>query len=370
MQQCQGITRSGERCQRAVPDGAIYCSLHVKHIGYSTARILDNNGSVVGSGFLATRNKVLTCSHIMTDSLHLPIGSGMIQLDFPLSGSDPVSASVTAWNAHYDLAAVELEDLPTGVQQVRLILEDRLSGHRFRAFGFPRDDELGVWTAGIIQGQTADSLLQVRGGEVGYKITDGFSGSPVWDEQLEGVVGMINAGLIHTHTRVGSTFALPTERIAEFLPEIAREQAISVKAPRRGKKLKVFLCHASGDKPEVRKLYHKLAKDGFKPWLDEEDLVPGQKWQLEIPKAVHSSDAVVVCLSNNSITKTGYVQKEIRYALDAADERPDDAIFLIPVRLEECNVPTRLSPFHWVNLYEEEGYKRLVTALETIAGTS
>ena len=127
--------------------------------------------------------------------------------------------------------------------------------------------------------------------------------------------------------------------------------------------LKIFLCHSSGDKPLVRELYRRLRQDGYQPWLDEEDLIPGQDWQIEIPKAVKNSQAVLVCLSNSSITKEGYVQKEIKFALDAADEKPEGVIFLIPVKLEPCEVPRRLSQWQWVNLYEEGGYERLLKAL-------
>jgi len=81
------------------------------------------------------------------------------------------------------------------------------------------------------------------------------------------------------------------------------------------RKLKVFLCHSSGDKPAVRDLYKRLQADGFDPWLDEEDLLPGQDWQREIPKAVRSAEAIIVCLSQASINKEGYVQKEIGEAL-------------------------------------------------------
>ena len=85
--------------------------------------------------------------------------------------------------------------------------------------------------------------------------------------------------------------------------------------------IRVFLCHASSDKPAVRELYHRLKADGFAPWLDEEDLLPGQDWQREIPKAVRAADVVIVCLSRGSISKAGYVQKEIKFALDVADDR-------------------------------------------------
>ena len=129
------------------------------------------------------------------------------------------------------------------------------------------------------------------------------------------------------------------------------------------RKLKVFLCHSKDDKPKVRELYRRLVADGFDAWLDEEKLMPGQDWDLEIRKAVRATDVVVVCLSNGSVTKTGYVQKEIRFALDVADEQPEGAIFIIPARIEECEAPLRLSKWQWVNLFEETGYERLKASL-------
>ena len=36
---------------------------------------------------------------------------------------------------------------------------------------------------------------------------------------------------------------------------------------------RIFLCHASEDKPQVREVYRHLQEEGFQPWLDEEDLV-------------------------------------------------------------------------------------------------
>jgi formylglycine-generating enzyme required for sulfatase activity len=133
--------------------------------------------------------------------------------------------------------------------------------------------------------------------------------------------------------------------------------------PSNAKKLQVFLCHSSGDKAPVRELYHRLEKDNFTAWLDEEDLLPGQRWDLEIPKAIRKCDVILVCLSQAAVDKAGYVQKEIRFALDIAEEQPEGSIYIIPVRLEECIVPERLRPYHWVNLFEERGYTRLTKAL-------
>lgn len=127
--------------------------------------------------------------------------------------------------------------------------------------------------------------------------------------------------------------------------------------------LRVFLCHASEDKSAVRNLYKRLQGEGLDPWLDEEDLVGGQDWELEIPKVVRSTDVVIVCLSQGSITKTGYVQKEIKEVLDVADLQPEGTIFVIPARLEACEVPTRLRKWQYIDLFDERGYERLLRAL-------
>jgi hypothetical protein len=128
-------------------------------------------------------------------------------------------------------------------------------------------------------------------------------------------------------------------------------------------KLQAFLCHSSSDKPAVVEIHRKLTEEGFLPWLDTQDLLPGQDWAEEIPKAVRRSDVVLVFMSQESITKAGYVQKEIKYALDVADEQPESTIYIIPVRLQECEVPMRLRRWHWVDLFSEGGYSLLLRSL-------
>jgi tetratricopeptide (TPR) repeat protein len=134
--------------------------------------------------------------------------------------------------------------------------------------------------------------------------------------------------------------------------------------PDKNSSLKVFLCHSSDDKPSVRDLYDKLTAHGIDAWLDEKKLLAGQQWKLEIPKAVRQADVVIICLSRSSITKEGYVQKEIKSALDIAQEKPEGTIYLIPARLEDCKVPDSLKELQWVDLFEKDGYNNLLKALK------
>jgi formylglycine-generating enzyme required for sulfatase activity len=135
------------------------------------------------------------------------------------------------------------------------------------------------------------------------------------------------------------------------------------------RQLRVFLCHSSTDKPAVRELYDRLLAEGWiDPWLDEKNLLPGQDWDLAIEKAVEESHAVIVCLSQSSVTKEGYIQKELRFVLDIALTKPEEEIFIIPLRLEDCQPPRRLRVFHYVDYFpkakQDSAYQYVLQSLK------
>ena len=61
--------------------------------------------------------------------------------------------------------------------------------------------------------------------------------------------------------------------------------------------LKVFICYARCDKPQVLSLYERLKDVGVSPWMDVHSLVLGDQWRDVIKNAVTRADAFVVCLS-------------------------------------------------------------------------
>lgn len=127
---------------------------------------------------------------------------------------------------------------------------------------------------------------------------------------------------------------------------------------------RIFLCHANEDKPQVRDVYQRLKAEGFDPWLDEEDLLPGQLWDQEIRKALRSSDFILIFFSQNSVAKRGYVQREMKLALDTWEEVPEGQIHTIPIRLNACQIPERFKPFQWVDLFATGGLERLIRAIQ------
>lgn len=129
------------------------------------------------------------------------------------------------------------------------------------------------------------------------------------------------------------------------------------------RQLRVFLLHARRDEDFVRRLYRCLVKEGADVWLDQEKLLPGQDWAYEIRKAIHSSDIVVACLSRQFNRQGGYRHEELRIALEKAHSLPEGSTFLIPARLEACDLPEPLRRWQRVDLFEEDGYKKLIRVL-------
>lgn len=131
------------------------------------------------------------------------------------------------------------------------------------------------------------------------------------------------------------------------------------------KKPKVFVSYSRDDYNIASEIYLFLKENRCIPWMDRYDLVPGQEWKLEIHKNIKSSDFFVACLSNNSISKKGYVQKELKEAMSILDEVPEGQIFIIPIRLDDCIVPVALVEKHWLDWLNPNAKSLLLKAVDT-----
>jgi hypothetical protein len=130
------------------------------------------------------------------------------------------------------------------------------------------------------------------------------------------------------------------------------------------RKPRAFLNYARENVRDVEELYQELIDAGIQPWMDTKDLLPGQDWELAIKNAIRQADFFVVCLSTQSVNKRGYLQREIKRAQELWDEKLEDDIYLIPARLDNCEVPQSLSKFQWVDLYEDQGFSRLLKSIQ------
>ncbi len=178
-----------------------------------------------------------------------------------------------------------------------------------------------------------------------------------------------------------TTVAL-TRRIARVLREVL-EQGGSIEIDGLGilspagshgyrfvarNKPRVFIAYVQEDLVFARKLYRACEKSGLSPWLDKRKLMPGQNWPRAIETAIQTSDFFVACFSRRATSKRGSFHSELRYALFCAAKIPLDEIFLIPLRLDDCEVPGRiLKQIQYVDLFPDwhAGVSRLMAVIKT-----
>jgi hypothetical protein len=208
------------------------------------ARIYNKHGKVVGAGFLVTQYHFLTCAHVVTAALGIATNTQdppteIIEVDFPLiAPGQKVKAKVVFWQpvnpgqSKEDIAGLQIEEtLPTGVSPVHLVTTSDYWQHKFRIFGFPQGHDTGVWADGELRDVQATRWIQIEAIKVpGYQIEPGFSGSPIWDESLQGVVGMAVAAE-KKREGVKAAFMMPTTVLVEtwsFLNQAVQEKSTKI----------------------------------------------------------------------------------------------------------------------------------------------
>jgi S1-C subfamily serine protease len=203
----------------------------------AVTRIRKADGAIVGAGFLVTGQLVLTCAHVVAQALGVSettseCPAGEVKLDFPLLPPSPLlSAEVVFWlpvqaapasvtGQGEDIAVLQLRSPPATARPVRLVKGKDLWGHPFRAFGFPASQDYGVWTTGELRAPQAAGWVQMDGvNGTAFRVEPGFSGGPVLDDELDGVVGMVVAA-VRGPERVA--FCIPTQTLIGARPELDR----------------------------------------------------------------------------------------------------------------------------------------------------
>ncbi len=128
----------------------------------------------------------------------------------------------------------------------------------------------------------------------------------------------------------------------------------------------VFLGYAREDRVKVKKLFRALQKAGVTPWMDCQTLLPGQNWRRAIEQTIELADFFLGCFSSHSVLKRGQFQSELAFALDIATHFPQDDVFFVPVRLDECELPRHIAKTtHYVDLFPDwdGGLRKLMSTL-------
>lgn len=266
----------------------------------SIVRIRMAERTVVGVGFLVDEQHIFTCAHVVTQALGLSedlpeAPQAQLWLDFPLVAPKKLlTAKVVRWlprqeDESGDIAVLQLqEDPPEGVEPACFAEAEDCWNHPFRAFGFPIGQDDGVWATGQLLGRQATKWIMIEDVKTqGFGVVQGFSGGPVWDTQLQGVVGIVVASSRPTTIDTKTAFVIPLDVLAE-----AWEIDSLVLSQR------IFLSSAPGDAAFAEQLRADLSRRGVVVW--DEQKGPGgapAREEEQLQRAIRAAQAVVLVVS-------------------------------------------------------------------------
>jgi TIR domain/Trypsin-like peptidase domain/Effector-associated domain 9 len=346
--------------------------------------------TVIGAGFLISDRHLLTCAHVVTAALKLPSNTldlppGIIEFDFPLlAPGQRVTARVVFWQpvnpgqVGEDIAVLKVSPallLPSEARSIRLVTAEEPWGHPFRIFGFPKNRDDGIWASGVLREHQAVQWVQMEDIKAqGYSVEPGFSGAPVWDETLDGVVGMaVAADLDREEARVA--FMIPTTALGQAWNGLASviqappaSSAVSstqqVEVGEGTRMIDFFISYNKADKQWAEWIAWTLEEAGYSVVIQAWDFRPGGNFVLDMQRAAAESKRTIAVLSE-SYLKSSFTQPEWAAAFASDPESLERK--LLPVRVKECKPEGMLRPLVYVDLVELSSVDAKKALLDSLA---
>ena len=117
----------------------------------------------------------------------------------------------------------------------------------------------------------------------------------------------------------------------------------------------VFLAHNSVDKPLVREIGARLRERGLNPWLDEEQIAPGELFQEAIQKVIPNIKSAAIIIG-----ASGLGQWQVIELHTLTSQFVEQGVKVIPVLLPGVTgLPEKLlflRQFNWVSFKERNLY--------------
>ena len=222
-------TKSVSRSQTVaipVPGGP---QIGLRPLEPETSRVViihDEHRVARGAGCLVSNTQLLTCQHVLA----LILGEGqtavgadvrvtLVGVTGELSTVAKVVKLATMANANdwpRDLALLELPrevSVRLAIQPIEFATPLRHSGKPFSVMGFPVGNDLGLHASGVLRATDRHGLIQMDGSTV-IAVAPGYSGAPVWCEELRAFVGLIVA----SEDERGLAWCIPSRILCKFCP--------------------------------------------------------------------------------------------------------------------------------------------------------
>ena len=124
-----------------------------------------------------------------------------------------------------------------------------------------------------------------------------------------------------------------------------------------------FISYVREDQEKVMAIAKQINNSGVITRLDEDMILPGDNWQLKIEQAIEKTDYFLLFFSCKATNHIGHYNREIEHALYEQSQHPIGKRFIIPIQLDECDMPHNLKKFIWLKTADKNFYKKLLMAI-------
>jgi hypothetical protein len=222
------------------------------------------------------------------------------------------------------------------------------------------------YEAALGPGSTGIACRNIRAGlrYLGYSVAD----SDVYDDHLIRAIEELQSREGHKN-RDGLTGPGTRSLLVRALMRKGGERSFTLMTFPKGVVFpRVFVSYAREDRRTAEQVVDELMAEGVDLWVDYINLEPGANWKNAIEHAIPDSRYFLALLSRYSLSKKGFVQSEIKTAWSVHDLYPEHDIFVIPARLEECEVnDRRFRELNYIDLFPnlEPGLRKIIDFLAT-----
>ena len=136
----------------------------------------------------------------------------------------------------------------------------------------------------------------------------------------------------------------------------------------------VFISYVRENQSAVDKLSYDLLSAGIEPWLDREEIAPGQFWKSSIQTAIQTGAYFIACFSREYVLRERtFMNEELLLAVEELRLRPFNRAWFIPVILSATAIPPldigagkTLRDLQWVDLSGDwdKGFLRILRVMK------
>ena len=139
---------------------------------------------------------------------------------------------------------------------------------------------------------------------------------------------------------------------------------------------RVFISYVIENETEIKRLGEALKSRGIEVWSPE-DILAGKNWKAEIRRTIEQARVFIACFSKQYYSRDRtFMREELEQAISELRLRPDEKVWFIPVKLDDCEIPdtyirpdTTLRQLQYVSLYEENwnaGIDSIVKSIRSV----